>query len=341
MKANLDQITRALTAPSPDIRLYLLHGADESGSLALEKTLARACGADANRIDLDGPTLKADPARLADEAASFSLFGGKQYVRIHPATEEAVPAIEALLQAEQAENPVVAIAGALKPSSALLKLALADSRALAFASYAPEGIKADKIAETIGREMGLRLDADVARAIAVGASGDRAIMSQEIEKLALYLDAAPDRPASAGREALDAVSAAGAEGELSRLVEAVLEGQSVHAVVEMSRLAQDGLEGIPLLRSIAKRLQLLISLRAQMETGTSLDTAMASAGKSIFWKEEAGVRRQLSRWTAEKLAQAAERVLNVERAIKSAGAAGTILADHELLTISRVAARAR
>ena len=33
-------------------------------------------GAEAERVDLSGAELKADPARLADEAASISLFGG-------------------------------------------------------------------------------------------------------------------------------------------------------------------------------------------------------------------------------------------------------------------------
>ena len=87
MKVKEAQIGRALDNPisnGPDgsIRLFLLYGPDESGSRALAARLERAMGPGAERIDLDGATLKEDPARLADEAASFSLFGEKRHIRV-------------------------------------------------------------------------------------------------------------------------------------------------------------------------------------------------------------------------------------------------------------------
>ena len=63
-------------------------------------------GPDAERIDLDGQTLRDDPARLADEAASFSMFGDKRCIRITGMGEESLPALNALLEAEAAGNPV-------------------------------------------------------------------------------------------------------------------------------------------------------------------------------------------------------------------------------------------
>ena len=75
MKANKGQIERAFDAPDGSFRLFLLYGPDDASSRALLPRLVRALGPDAEKVELDGPTLKADPARLADEAASFSLFG--------------------------------------------------------------------------------------------------------------------------------------------------------------------------------------------------------------------------------------------------------------------------
>ena len=82
MKVKEPQITKALDNPDGTVRLYLLYGPDDSGSRALAARLERAMGPDAERIDLDGATLKEDPARLADEAASFSLFGDKRHIRV-------------------------------------------------------------------------------------------------------------------------------------------------------------------------------------------------------------------------------------------------------------------
>jgi DNA polymerase-3 subunit delta len=86
LKANRGQIERALDAAgqtsAADIRFFLLYGPDEAGSQSLSRRLERAMGPGAERVDLDGPTLRDDPARLTDEAAAFSMFGDKRWVRI-------------------------------------------------------------------------------------------------------------------------------------------------------------------------------------------------------------------------------------------------------------------
>ena len=46
------------------------------------------------------------------------------------------------------------MAGALKPASKLLKLALAEPAALAFASYAPEGQEAERLVLDLARARG-------------------------------------------------------------------------------------------------------------------------------------------------------------------------------------------
>lgn len=341
MKASLQEISRALDTPTPQTRLFLLYGGDESGSAALAKRLERAMGAGAERIDLDAPTLKADPARLADEAASFSLFGGNRYIRIQPATDDALAAIEAWLTSEIDGCPVVAVAGALKATSALVKCALAHPGALAHISYPMRPQDGEAMAEAMAREQGLRLSHDGARLIASAAGYDRAIMAQEIEKLALFLDSGPERPVEAGVDALAAIGADASEGELSRLIEAVFDGRPDQVALEIARLEQDGTTGIPLLRAAAKRSFLLAGLRAEVDSGASPASAVQSRGKAIFWKEVGPVTQQVSRWSAARLATAATRLLAAERAIKSAGSLGDIGAEVELLAISRVAQRLR
>jgi DNA polymerase III subunit delta len=341
VKASKDQIERALDGAQPDIRLFLLYGPDEAGSRTLAKRLERAMGSAAERVDLDGSTLKTDPARLADEAASISLFGDKRHIRLALSGDEAMPAIEALLGGDAAGNPVVAIAGALKPTSALLKRALADKRVLAFASYPPDAGEAERIVAALGRENGLRLSPDAARRIAAIAASDRAVMAREVEKLALYLDAGPDRPREADLDVLDQISAGNGDGELSRLVDAVLEGNAALVSSEMAALSEEGIEGIPLIRAVNKRVHLLVRLSAQMATGASAPAAVASVGKALFWKEQAPVTRQLGRWSPERIAIVATRLLDAERAIKASGSLGTILANAELIAISRAAGRGR
>ena len=61
---------------------------------------------------------------------------------------------------------------------------------------------------------------------------DQAIVAQELQKLALYVDASPQSPKELDHEALDAVGADLHEGDVARLADLALSG-------ELSRLADE------------------------------------------------------------------------------------------------------
>jgi DNA polymerase-3 subunit delta len=341
MKPEEARLRKALDSADPDIRFYLLYGPDEAGSRALAERLGAAMGADAERIDLTSAGLKADPARLADEAASISLFGGKRWIRLEPATDDAVEAVQALLEAPAAGNPVAAIGGALRKDSKLVKLVQASGMALSQLSYVPEGRNAAALVVEVGRELGLQVRNDVAARIASACNGDRALISRELEKMALYLDAAPERPKPLEQDTLDALGAAMEEGDLSKLANAVFSGQPGQADAELARLATEGIEDIPVLRALARRALQLAQLRAQMAEGESIDRVMETAGKAIFWKEKPVIQGQLQRWTPDALVTAITRLAEAERQVKAPGHIGSALVEEEVLAISRFAARRR
>ena len=340
MKANRGQIERALKSPA-EARFFLLYGPDDAGSRALMKLVAAAMGPEAERVDISGAELKSDPARLADEAASISLFGGARYIVVEPAGDESGAAVEALLQAPAAGNPVVLVGGALKGTSKLVKLATAEPAALAFCSYAPEGQEAERLVIDMARGEGLIARPDVARRLADNCAGNRAILAQELGKLALYLDADPERPQPLDHDALDAVGAASEEGDLSRLVDSVGSGNADMLQAELLRLSGQGIEGIPLIRAVLRRMVLLSRLRAAVERGSSVDAVMASQGKALFWKEKPSISRQVSRWRGPLLAKSVSRLVEAERQAKASGGLGAAAVDEELFAICRQAARLR
>jgi DNA polymerase-3 subunit delta len=337
VKANANQIRTALDRPRADIRLYLLHGPDEAGAADLAARLAKAMGAGAERVDLDGPTLRSDPARLADEAAAMSLFGDARFIRVSPVGEEALDAFAALLGADRAGNPVVAIAPAIKASGKLVKLAIESPLALAFACYAPSAMEAEQIVVALAREAGLRPTGTTAHRIVEASGGDRAVIAREIEKFALYLDAAPDRPADLDDTAFDAVGADLGESEATRAVEALIQGRKSDLGHELVLLAEAGTSPIPWLRQIARRLIALAEMRAEIDRGESADAVMKR--HRVFYKEEASTARALRRWTAPLLARALARVREAERGVMAPGNAGTVLAETAVTDIARAIER--
>jgi DNA polymerase-3 subunit delta len=340
VKANRAQIDRAIARPA-ETRFFLLHGPDDAGSRSLVKALAAAIGAEAERVDLTGAELKADPARLADEAASISMFGGARWILVDPAGDESVAAVEALIEAPMAGNPVAIVAGALKPGSKLLKLALAAPSGLAFASYPPDARNAERLVAELARDHGLIVRADVARRIAEGSGGNRALIDQELAKYALYSDASPRAPKPVEHEMVDAIGAGGEEGDLSRLVSGVAGGDPALLDAEIARLRAEGQEGITLLRAVLRRMTLLARLRAEVEQGNSVGAVMASTGKSLFWKDKDEVGGQVGRWRSTLLVKAIGRLLEAERDVMRPGGPGIVAADAELFAICRQAARLR
>ncbi|MCH4150943.1 MAG: DNA polymerase III subunit delta [Sphingobium sp.] len=341
MKANRSQIEKGLDAPPLDIRLFLLYGPDEAGSAALARRMERAMGEGAERIDLEPAVLKTDPARLTDEAAALSMFGDRRWIRIMGAGEESVAAIEALLQAPQAGNPVVMIAGGIRNTSKLAKLCLDAPAVLAFASYAPDEREAVQIAQAQARELGLRLSTDLARRIADLTGNDRALMAGEVEKLALYLDAAPDHPVEATAAALDALSAETVESDVTPLVNAVLGGDvaALHHELAMAQASATPLASVT--RPLLNRALLIAQIQSAFERSGSMDKAMESEGKAIFWKEKATVQRQARAWPGATMEKLIHRLLEAERMTRTSLGPGDVAVRQELLTITRQAERNR
>lgn len=338
MKATRPQLDKALKSPGAT-RLFLLHGPDEAGSQALAKRVGAALGADAERVALTGGELKADPARLADEAAALSMFGSGRWVLVSPAGDDALNAVSALLEAPAAGNPVVLVAGALKNTSKLLKLAIGAPNALAFASYPPDPRDFVRTVGELARARGLSIPPEEGRRIGDAAGGNRAIAEQELEKIALYLDAAPGGATIVDREVITAVGAALDEGDASQLVDHVFSGNSRGAEEELARLRSEGSEGITLIRAALRRALLLARLRAGVEQGQRVDGVMAAQGKALFWKEKDAVERQLGSWDSAGLARCLSRLVAAEADVKRSGGPGPLAAGAELLAIARAAAR--
>ena len=333
MKANARDIRSALERPSPDIRLYLLHRPDWSATAELAGILARAMGPEAERVDLDGAVLRSDPARLSDEAASLSLFGGARHIRVAAAGEECLEAFTALLAAEHAGNPVVALAPTVKSTAKIVKLAIDSRRAMAFAAYEPSAADLERLAAGMARDHGLRPGGSVAARLAVSCGGDRAVLAREVEKLALFLDAAPDRPHDLDDAALDAIGADLGEAEMSQVVDAVVTGHTAMLGAELAKLGEAGTSPIPWLRLLARKLMTLAEMKAEIDAGATQDTVFKR--HRIFFREEQSMAQALRRWNPAMLSTALTRVRHAERAVMASGNAGSVLADHALTELTR------
>lgn len=320
MKVTRAQIDRAMKTPA-NVRLFLFHGPDEAGSRAIARRVPAAMGVDVERIELSGSELKADPARLSDEAAAISMFGTSRCILVSPAGDDSADAAAVLLDAPAGGNPVVLLAGALKPTSRLLKLALAHPAALVFASAPMNARDLELLVVDLAKQRGLSLRPDVAGRIAAGAAGDRGIVEQELDKYALYLDAVPGSGAALEGEVVEAVGAALDDGDMTSLVTALFDGNAARVEAELARLRSEGSEGITLIRAALRRA--IMIARAQ------------GGGRP----DQGPIDRQASAWRRDRLARAFGRLLDAENEVKAANGLGPLATDAAMIGLARQAGR--
>jgi len=337
VKSAKGSIGRSVDEPDPRIRFYLFHGDDEAQSSALGERLVSALKA--SKQSVAPGVLRGDPALLADEAGAIDMFGGAKVIWVQPATEDVVPAVEALLEAAAAESPVVAIAGKLSKSSALMKLADAHPLALSQISYELDARDAERLVVEMARTEGLRPQQGVAARIAQSCANDRRMMAAELSKLALYLNASPEAPKDLDAQALDAVGA-DMGGDFSEIGDRALSGDVRGLSSELARLQTSGNHAIPVLRSLQRRLLMLAPLRMRVDAGESPQAVMTSLGKALFWKQKPLVEKLLGMWDSAGLARVSERAGALERSLMQRDAPPESEAlGEELLTIARQARR--
>lgn len=323
-----------------DIRLFLIFGQDESTIADIAAGMCAKLGDDAERIEMGSDQIRKDPALLADEAGAIGLFGDKRFIRLHIAREEGLAAIENLLSAQQAGNPVIATAGDLKKTSKIRKLAEKSSLAMTHICYAPDEQKMAAIIVQMARDSGLRLDRALAQRMASAAMCDRKLAAAEVDKLALYYDAQPGDEIVVEPEIFDALSAANDDENINALVNHIMGGNMRKLGSELIAARQTGINAVSLIRAMQRRLAMLAGLRSKADGGQSVDALTRSP--AIFWKERDAVANQLHRWPSHRLAGMNGHLLQVEKKLMNVKAEmGSVILEQELSRIARAAARQR
>ena len=337
--ADLERQTRL----DPAVRFVLLTGPDEATMGAVAAHLVGLAGAETERLDLASPQLSQDAALLAAEAASMSLFSPARVIRLEIAGsgDDCLSAVEALLAADTAINPVIATGASVSARSKLVKLVEGAAGAVAAICYQPDRRALVGIAMDAAQDQGLRLSNADAQLLVDLVSGDQALMRREIEKIALYLDAAPDRQRQVTAADIAALGAVTHEEDVSACINVALGGKVRDLPDMLAKAAAIGVAEIRIIRALGIRAMQLARLRAEVDAGAHPATVVSARSSGVFWKERDAVTAQLHIWDSLRVARLMTRLLDCERALKSSGTAGAVLFRKLMTDIAHQAARAR
>src|SRR5437660_11432803 len=120
------EIESCVARPDPARAVVLVFGPDAGLVRERVEAIVRTSVDDPNDpfalVRLDGDILASDPARLADEALTVPLFGGRRVIRVRAGSRNIVPAVEGILGTALRDCRVVIEAGDLKRGTALRNL---------------------------------------------------------------------------------------------------------------------------------------------------------------------------------------------------------------------------
>src|SRR3712207_3649724 len=133
------EVGAVLRQPDTRIGLYLFYGPDTGLVAERARLVAERAVEDPadpfQLIRIDGDAIAADPARLADEACTIGLFGGRRAIWVKPTSRNIAPALDAVLAGPIQDTIIVIEAGDLAKSSPLRTLCEKSPKALALPCY--------------------------------------------------------------------------------------------------------------------------------------------------------------------------------------------------------------
>jgi DNA polymerase-3 subunit delta len=284
---------------------WLVHGTD-AGQVAetvrtIAARLAETSSPPGEILRLTEQDLSATPGRLASEARSLAMFGGKTVILTKQAPQLTPALIEELL-AEPLAAFIVVEAGNLKRDAKIRQIFEKAKNAAVVVCY---GADARSLGALIREEVaaaGLAIAPDAAARLAELLGADWAVSRGEIAKLALY--ARGEREITLAH--VDAVVGDASAHAFDAVIEATLAGDAAAALAHLEGVVASGTPAQVVLTLFGSHLRTLHLLAAAIDRGDSFDAAVGRLRPPPFFRQKDALKAQVSRWRLAEVVAAIE-----------------------------------
>lgn len=301
------EVERFVTRPDLTEGVILCYGPDaglvrENGA----KLARRFAGDDVdgmNLLVLDGAELEAEPARLAVEARTTSLFGDRRVIRIRNAGKGVTVPLSGILD-DPAGAMVVVEAGNLTPKDALRALVEGAKSGRALPCYADSEETLGRVLSETFSKAGIRIDADTLATLRDLLGNDREVTRRELDKLLLYADET--------KQLTEAdvllLCADNAALVLDEIVDATGGGNAAALDAALGRALGNAVNPQQILAACLNHFSTLRRWRVEVETGKPASAVLDGARPRPHFSRKSALERQLRLWSDEALSHALERL---------------------------------
>ena len=334
-------VDRFIARPDPGQPVVLVYGPDAGLVRERVDALVRASVDDPNDpfalARIESEELSANPGRLADEANTVPLFGGRRAVLLKVNSRHNIlPSIEVVLQTAPRDCRVVVEAGELRKNAPLRVLFEKAKTGAAIGCY-PDGER--ELERLIDEEMrGADLAiAPEARASLLGLlGGDRLASRNEVRKLALYARG------KARVELADVVAVVSdaSEMELDGVLDAAFAGKTPDVETEFAKARAGGSSPAAIISAAIRHIANLHKMRLAVDGGDSIEWAMKRGAPPVHFTRENIVGEALRAWTPARLLRTMQQLAEASLDARRNAALAEAIAQRTLLSIA-VGARRR
>jgi DNA polymerase-3 subunit delta len=316
--------------PDPRRPVVLVYGPD--AGLVRERVEALLGGGKTDASDpfsvvtLEGDLLAADPGRLADEARTIGLFGGRRLVHVRAGSRGFQ---ESLLADPPQDTLVVIEAGDLRKTAPLRKLTESSPAAAAIPCYADSARDLTRLIERAARDAGVTVDAEAREALLELLGGDRLATRSELDKLLTYAGG-KGRIGFADVQAVVADSSALA---LDDIVDAAAAGEPESALAALAKARAAGIAAGSVIGAIIRHVAALHKLSLNVERGER--PAKVVADQRVHFRRQASFQRALERLGSASLERVLVGLAASALAARRSPSLAEAIAEREVIALSR------
>jgi DNA polymerase-3 subunit delta len=321
-----------IARPDPAKPVVLIFGPDAGLVSERAAALIKASVDDVNDpfslVRVDAEELGANPARLAEEAQTIPLFGGRRAVWAKAGSRNIAPAVETLLALSTSECRVVIEAGDLRRNAPLRVLCERARNAAALPCYADSERDLARLIDSEMRAAGLSLKPDARALLLPLLGGDRAASRNELRKLALYAR-------GRGEVDVDDVTAVVSDASalaLDDLIDAAFAGRPAELEAQLGKVRSAGSPVGSIFFAAQRQLAQLHKWRLAIEAGEHF--SLDSVQPPLHFRRKALVDAALKQWNAARLAAAMAELADAVFAARRMPALADTIAERALLSLA-------
>ena len=297
-----DDLDEFLSRKVKSMNGLLVHGADEAAVNLVGSQAIKKIGVEARRLDVSA--CKSSASNFLNSFLSLPMFGDRETLLLDDADEACLGFLEPAFAQNIVANFSVILCSALGKTSKLRAAAEESKLFACLAIYEQDEAKLRARIQSILSSNGLSWGADAEDQFYAAVGGDRALVTGEAEKLALYANG----QAKISVADVRAICGDTAEFDVSDLTDAILGGDLERTDHITNTMGADVRNFLPLFNLHISRLQ---SLAVEIERGVTVDTAVRNAKPPIFFKRKFAITDQVKRIALQQM-------INIQFAIQEA-----------------------